>query len=58
MENKDDKLAMLLTYCSECPDLYNEVSRILSRLFEQPAGAELTLVCTYVSHKLLGGRYQ
>ena len=58
MENKDDKLAMLLTYCSECPDLYNEVSRILNRLFDQPVGAETTLVCTYVAHKLLGGRYQ
>lgn len=58
MENKDDKMAMLLSYCSECPDLYNEVSRILSKLFEAPAGAELNLVCTYVVHKMLGGRYQ
>lgn len=58
MENKDDKLAMLMTYCSECPDLYNEVSRILIRLFEQPVGTETALVCTYVAHKLLGGRYQ
>lgn len=57
MEN-NDKMTMLLTYCSECPDLYNEVSRILNRLFEQPVGAETIMVCTYVAHKLLGGRYQ
>lgn len=58
MKNKDDKMDMLLAYCSECPDLCNEVSRILNRLFDQPAEADITLICTYVAHKLLGGRYQ
>lgn len=56
---EDDKIAMLLTFCSECPELYNEVSNILHKLFETNIGAELNLVCTYVVRKVLegGGRY-
>ena len=56
---KDDKIATLITYCSECPELYNEVSNILYKLFETNIGAELNLVCTYVVSKILkeSGRY-
>lgn len=56
---EDDKIAMLMTYCSECPELYNEVGRILYKLFETNIGAELNLVCTYVLKEVLkgGGRY-
>ena len=52
---KDDKIAMLLTFCSDCPELYNEVGNILYKLFETNIGAELNLVCTYVVKKVLEG---
>lgn len=56
---EDDKVAMLITYCSECPELYNEVGRILYKLFQTNIGAELNLVCTYVVKEVLkgSGRY-
>lgn len=54
-----DKVAMLMTYCSECPELYNEVGLILYKLFGANIGAELNLTCTYVVRKILegSGRY-
>ncbi len=62
MEHKNienDKIAMLMTYCSDCPELYNEVGLILFKLFGTHIGAELNLTCTYVVRKILegSGRY-
>lgn len=56
---ENDKIAMLMTYCSECPELYNEVGYILYKLFGTHIGAELNLTCTYVVKEVLkgGGRY-
>lgn len=56
METNDDTMAMLLCYCSECPELYNEINRRLYKLLGKNIGAELTLVCTYIVHQIMSGR--
>lgn len=55
MNNREDKeiIDMLLAYCSECPELYNDVSNILFKLFKANVGAEVNLLCTYVVSKIL-----
>ena len=52
----DDTMAMLLCYASECPELYNEINRRLYKLLGENAGAELVLVCTYITNQILSGR--
>lgn len=47
---KDDKIAMLLTFCSECPELYNEVGNILYKLFETNIGGRIK-PCMYICGK-------
>lgn len=46
-----DNIEYLLKYCAGVPDLYNEVSRILWAEFNI-RGAELALLCTYVTDKI------
>lgn len=46
---------MLLIYCSQCPELYNKVFRILCDAFGNIPSPALTLLCTYVARESIEG---
>lgn len=48
MDNQDILIDIILPEITEHPDLFNDVSRTLYKIYEKPMGANLSLIISYV----------